>query len=319
VRSVAFQQLALAVRQRADLDGQQQAYGSNSDNYITDAEMGTMINGSVAKLWDILILKFGDNYAWGVYNFPIVQGTYIYQLPFDFYKEAGVDLALDTTGQNWATVRPFDLRTRNMFSYPLQTVLAYAGWQNLRYQIQGQTIYFLPQLGPIPGQMRLLYYQACPTLVPQLPSSWAATTAFATNQLVSVSVTADGTTANQVYLALVGGTSGGSAPAWPVPGTVSDGSVLWAYQGPLALYATTFDGISGYEEIVVLDAAIKALAKQEADTSALMAQLTDTMNRVNLAAANRSAGDPMLIAGGFGTMEGGPSWGMGVGPFGWGG
>jgi hypothetical protein len=318
VRAVPFIQLAMSVRQRADLDGQQQAFGSNSTNYITDQEVTVNINQSVTKLWDILIGKHGDNYAWGTYYIPVTQGVYSYPLPTDFYKEAGVDLALDTTMQNWASIRPFTLRDRNLFSFPLQTALAYAGWQNVRFQIQGNQLYFLPQVGPLPGQVRVLYFPQAPTLCATLPIAYPASTAIAQYQLVYASITpANGVATNQVFMALNAGTSGASPPSWNVPGTVTDsGGITWAYTAPLSTYGTTFDGINGYEEIIVLDSALKSLVKQEADTSAIAAQLAAEMQRIDLAAANRQAGDPMVISGGFGMCEGGPAYGNGFGPFG---
>jgi hypothetical protein len=312
VRSQAVQQIALAIRQRADLGGQQNAFGQNSLDNISDAEMLTMINGSYPGFWDFQIQCYGDNYQWTVYNLPVVQGTYVYGLPFDFYKEFGVDLALDNTLQNWSTIRPYTLRDRNLFSFPLQTALAYAGWQNMRWQIQGQQINFLPQLGPMPGNVRLLYAPTCPILVPSLPTAFATAQPILTGQPVYASVTANGITANQVFVALNSGTSGSVAPTWLVPGiTIDNGGIQWAYNGPLSLYATTIDGINGGDEFVILDCAIKAMAKQEADASLLVAQFADLKQRITKMLANRNAGDPMCISGGFGRAEGGPGFGAG--------
>ena len=324
MRSQSVQQLALSVRQRADAGGQENAFGGNSEEFITDQEMLTMLNASVGVVWDVLTQKFPSNYAWGYdgnasgqgYFVPIVQGKYQYQLPFDFYKEKGVDLSLDASLQNWSTMRPYTLRDRNLFSYPLQTVLAYAGWQNMRWQIQGNQINFLPKQGPLPGIVRLLYCPAAPMLVATLPAAYATATVYAQGALVYASVSVNGEPAlNQVFVALNAGTSGGSAPIWPVPGTVPDNGILWAYQGPQSLFATTFDGISGYEDLVVLDAAIKCMVKEESDPSALMAQRTEWMDRINEAAANRNAGDPMVLSGGFGQTEGGTNYGGGFGPW----
>ena len=196
MRSLAVQQIALAVRQRADLGEQGNALGGNSSQFVVDQELLTDINSSVGVVWDILTEKFPSNYSYGYdgnasgvgYFFPIVQGTYQYNLPFDFYKEKGVDLSLDQSLQNWSTMRPYTLRDRNLFSYPLQTVLAYAGWQNMRWQIQGNQINFLPKQGPLPGTVRLLYATAAPILCYPLPMAWAPGTVYAANTLIYASV-----------------------------------------------------------------------------------------------------------------------------------
>jgi hypothetical protein len=331
MRSFSLPEFALAVRQRADLGGQQNAFGSNTSGEITDAELQSMIQIAITKVWGILCRKFPDNYAWGDggtgtgqgYIIPVAQGTYRYLLPYDFYKEKGVDLALDSTLQNWASVRPYSLRDRNLFSFPLQTVLAYAGWQNMRFMIQGNYLNFLPQLGPLPGNMRLLYFPQAPTLVLQLPSSYPGTTTpVALGTLIQV--TNNG--GNQVFQAVIAGTTGNAQPTWSqyfatqgglgIPGVVQDGSVYWAYKGPLSSYVTVFDGISGYEDAVILIAAVMARTKQEGDAGDLSAQLAAEMERIEAEAANRQSGDPRVIAGGFGSCEGGPAYGNGFGPFG---
>lgn len=59
---------------------------------------------------------------------------------------------------------------------------------------------------------------------PSSVSTWAATTSYALNaHLFKVAV--DGSV--RFYRATTAGTSGGSEPAWPNSGTVSDGSVVW--------------------------------------------------------------------------------------------
>ena len=332
MRAQALQQLALSVRQRADLGGQQNAFGGNSAENITDSEMVTMLNASYGWVWDVLSQKFPENYSWGNggqsnaftgYSFPIVQGTYIYNTPFDLYKVKGIDLALDSSGQNWASVRPFTLKERNLFSFPLFTTLAYAGWQNMRWQLQGNLIQMLPQVGPLPGLMRMLYTPCCPTLVAKIPTLVTINTAYVTGDLIYKSISTNGEPAvSQVFVTLNGGNTGAILPVLVVPGygqqngIVIANSVQWAYQGPLWNFTTTLDGISGYEDLVVLETAIKCGVKQESDVSAMMAEKQEWMARINQAAENRMAGDPMTISGGFGLNEGGPAYGNGFGPWG---
>jgi hypothetical protein len=64
----------------------------------------------------------------------------------------------------------------------------------------------------------------------------------------------------------------------------------------LADDADTFDGINGWEEYVVVDAAIKMLTKQEDDTTSLMMQKEALLKRIEMMSQDRETGDPMTIA-----------------------
>lgn len=56
------------------------------------------------------------------------------------------------------------------------------------------------------------------------------------------------------------------------------------------------DGIDGWTEYVIVDAAIKALQKEESDVSVLMAQKQALMDRIQSTAMNRDAGQPDTIS-----------------------
>ncbi len=64
----------------------------------------------------------------------------------------------------------------------------------------------------------------------------------------------------------------------------------------LADNAITTTGISGWLEYVIVDAAIKALQKEESDVSVLMMQKQALIKRIEEAAGNRDAGQPATIA-----------------------
>lgn len=68
------------------------------------------------------------------------------------------------------------------------------------------------------------------------------------------------------------------------------------------------DGISGWTEYVIVDAAIKALQKEESDVSGLMAQKADLIKRIEESASNRDAGAPDTISN---TRTWGERWGGG--------
>jgi hypothetical protein len=57
----------------------------------------------------------------------------------------------------------------------------------------------------------------------------------------------------------------------------------------------TLDGVNGWEEYVIVDAAIKALQKEESDVSVLMAQKQALLLRINDMAQNRDAGSPEKV------------------------
>lgn len=55
------------------------------------------------------------------------------------------------------------------------------------------------------------------------------------------------------------------------------------------------DGVNGWEEYIVIDACIKALAKEESDVSIYMAQKGAIIQRIEAAAENRDAGSPACV------------------------
>lgn len=76
------------------------------------------------------------------------------------------------------------------------------------------------------------------------------------------------------------------------------------------------DGVSGWTEYVVVDAAIKALIKEESDTSALEARKEMLRQRIEASAQNRDAGQPQTISATRGWSGGDGMGGGGNGSFG---
>lgn len=60
---------------------------------------------------------------------------------------------------------------------------------------------------------------------------------------------------------------------------------------PMAVDADVLDGVNGWEEFVVLDAAIKCMVKEESDPSALMKQLEDQNTRILDMSKDRDQGE----------------------------
>lgn len=71
------------------------------------------------------------------------------------------------------------------------------------------------------------------------------------------------------------------------------------------------DGVSGWTEYIIVDAAIKALQKEESDVTALMMQKQALIDRIQSSAMNRDAGQPDTISSTRNDSSG--SWGSGGG------
>lgn len=205
--------IRLECQQRSDL--------VNSTN-ITTQEWNTMISKSYKELYDIIIQKFGDDYYFAdPYVFSTVSNQSFYDLPPDFYKLLGVEV---NCGGNWATLKQFQFIQRNFYQDP--GFYAMYGKTNMRYRIEGNSIYIVPL--PSEGQQVRMWFAPRP------------------NQLI--------------------------------------------YDTDLV------DGVSGWEEYIVTDCCIKALAKQEQDPSIFLAQKNSLLKRIEEAAENRNIGEPERIS-----------------------
>lgn len=86
---------------------------------------------------------------------------------------------------------------------------------------------------------------------------------------------------------------------WFTPVPIS-GQLLRLYYCPrpddLTDDADTVDGVSGWEEYIICDAAIKCMVKEESDPSAFAAQKVALLQRIESAAENRNAGQPQTVS-----------------------
>ena len=60
----------------------------------------------------------------------------------------------------------------------------------------------------------------------------------------------------------------------------------------MVLDTDTIDGVNGWEEYIILDAAIKCMVKEESDTTALMTQLALVKERITTMSKDRDQGEP---------------------------
>lgn len=214
--TMTLAELRSAVRQRSDME---------NSLFVKDAELNSYINQSYFELYDLLVQKYGDNYfVASPYSFTTDGTNDEYNLPSDFYKLLGVDLALSQSTDSWVTIKPFNFQERNRYAVP--NFQSFYGITNLRYRLQGNKL----KLTPIP--------QA--------------------NQPMRI---------------------------WYVPRMTT-----------LANNNDTVDGISGWTEYIIIDAAIKCLQKEESDCTVLLAQKASIIQRIENAAENRDAGFPKTVS-----------------------
>jgi len=138
-------------RQRADQE---------DSTFVTDSELNSYINNSIAELHDILIQAYDSEYYLSEYSFQTVADQSAYSLPTDFYKVVGVDLKLN--GQNYFTIKKFNFNERNKFDdFGVWDVL---GLSSVRYRIMGDNIRFSPDPDNV-TDVRLWYIPVATKLV----------------------------------------------------------------------------------------------------------------------------------------------------------
>lgn len=139
--SMTLLQLRTAARQRADMV---------ENNFITDAELTSYINSSIAELYDLLVSCYGADYYTSSTTFTTVNGTADYALPADFYKLKGVDVQM---ADKYFTLQPFNWNERNRntnLSWGLLTGPA------MRYRIVADNLKLVPT--PTSGYTVKLWY-----------------------------------------------------------------------------------------------------------------------------------------------------------------
>lgn len=285
------------------LQSQQRANMENS-TFVTTTEWNQYISNSYKELYDLLITAYGNEYyVASPYAFTTSNSTNLYPLPngtstvdavtslvaVPFYKMIGLDLRVTSSPSSWISVRKFEFTERN--KYWLANQYSYYGITNLRYRIVGSNLWLNPV--PVSNQTMQLWYIPEPTnlqvtIVAGTTNSSTTVTVADTTQL-SVGMTVYGT--NIPTGATISSITLNTSMVISVAATATaSNQLLIAW-----IDTTTFDGISGWEEYVVIDAAIKALIKEESDIQGLVLQKEAMLQRINEVAESRDAGIPSRV------------------------
>lgn len=282
-------------RQRADMLNSQ---------FVTDVEWNSLISKSYKRLYDLLITAYGEEYYIAPYYNFLQNGTgNSFTLPDGFsttdnlsslvaaafYKLRGVDYAVNAANNDWITLQRFELTDRNKF-WPANTYNL-LGYTNLRYRIYGSNVIF--NIPPDSGaQMRLQYIPKPVNIQPVLKvTTQTSTTTLCTDttQLAVGMKVAD-------FVVLQGATA-----VWPSGTTISSITANTSFVTNNASLASTtmltafysdfytFDCVSGWEEFIILDSAIKATGKEETANADLRQDRAEIIQRIIDTAPNRDA------------------------------
>lgn len=294
-----------------------------NSSFLSTSEWNRNIMGSYKELYDLLIGAYGNDYYVNVpVTFTTDGSSQLYALPDGtttftsgvtgltvtppaFYKLLGVDLCLSRGNPgSYVTIRPFNFGDRNRYAVP--NFQSFYGVTNLRYRLQANSLWLTPI--PSSSQIIQLWYVPRPTDIQ--PEVICGTTSSST----TVTCTDTSNLATGMYIQAPGnlslfasGTTISTITA-NVSFTVSAAATATTSNTLLRCWSEsqTVDGVSGWEEYIVLDAALKAMGKEESDVSLLAAQKLMMKQRLIDMAANRDAANPATVVDVQGSDYGSP-------------
>ena len=309
--------IRLQSQQRSDLE---------NNPSIAAAEWNQYISQSYKELYDILVGAFGNDYfvaepyAFTLTNtqsYPMPDGSPLFtaqdgSVAPKFYKLLGVDLQYSASPSGYVTLKRLNFIDRNKYAYP-NTAVNWNGYTNLRYRVQGNGLYVVPV--PMQGQIARAWYIPAPTSLSYiLPGSSVA----ASSVIGSMASTYGVTSGMNIYSGLKNVISDVGVLVNSVTSTtmtLSSNALSSVQNNIFQIWddAATLDGVSGWEEYVIIDAGIKALIKQEQDPTPLMAQKQEMKLRIEAMAENRDAGEAMHVSDTLGANSFSGEGGFGMG------
>lgn len=273
---------------------------------ISIPEWNSLITNSAKRLYDSLVAAYGSEYYIAVpYLFTSTNSLY-YDMPDGtsnylnangttaqkYYKLSGVDLQYSAAPNGWITLKRFEWIERNKFT--LQTnATNYLGQTNLKYCTRGKGLYFnsIPNTGmqirawyvPAPTSMQFLVVGA------QVAATNTIVLSDVTNITVGMSVFGTGVAANTTIITVTPSTN---------TLTLSTNTTATIPFNTFAIWsdATTFDGIAGWEEFVIIDSAIKAQIKQENEVQELVEERNLIIENIQAMAEGRDIGQAIHVS-----------------------
>ncbi len=302
------------------LRAQAQEVSDNEQNSAVSTQAwNSFITNSYKKLYDMLVGAYDNNYYFAqTYQFtlgssqfyPLPDGTSGFQnsvgsTASKFYKLLGVDLQYSGSPSGWVTLKRINFIERNKNAWP-NSAINTNGYTNLRYGVQGDQLMLVPV--PMSGQQARIFYVPAPTnLQYRLNANVVASTSTlsfpdTTGLSVGMNVFGNGIATNATISSIT------STQVWISASTTGVYS-----QTLISMWddSALVEGVSGWEEFIILDAALKAQGKQENDVSVLAAQRQDIVARIEAMAEARDAGQAFHVSDVMGANSSGydGSWG----------
>lgn len=270
------------------LRAQQESDMVNS-SFVSTSEWNSYLSASYKELYDLLVGAYGNEYYVATpYQFTTDGTSKLFSLPTDLYKLLGVDLQIGNSQNSYVSLKPYNFPERNKYAVP--NIQAFYGYTNLRYKMVGTQISF--NMIPVGGQVIQLWYVPEPTPL-QVQQSCSITASSTTGTATDGTKIASGNSVDGTGIP-----SGTTVTVSTNTLTFSQASTVTNLLATLSFWSdsTLFDGISGWEEYVVIDAAMKAMGKEESDVSLLLARKSAMLARINDMAEARDAGEPMTVS-----------------------
>lgn len=314
--NVSLGSLRLQAQQRADLENSQA---------ISIPEWNQYLSQSYKRLYDMLVAAYGNDYSVALPFQFNTGGSDVYPLPDGtmttiggsspaaaLYKLLAVYLMYSGSPNGFVSLMRFEEIDRNKFGFQ-NTATNFLNNTNLKYRISGKNIEF--NCIPTAGQLIQLKYIPKPTSLQFLPivstvfNSAVVNTADTSDLLVGMSVYGPAVVPGTVITIINSSTQ----ITLSIPVQATNPVVNLAFW----IDSTSIDGISGWEEYVIIDAAIKAKIKQEQPVDDLRIQKDEMVADIQGMSEGRDAGqahhtsDVMSLGGdGYGGNGGyGDGWG----------
>ena len=263
---------------------QQRADQQNS-NFVNDTEWLRYINRGYAELYDLIVTAANsEDYFLNSSTISLVSGTKSYDLPSDFYKMRGVDLSV---GSDSIPLRRYNFSQRDVGS-------RYSVARGMRYHLQGSSLYLHPT--PSTNDSITIWYvprpkkfiEVTPTAITRGSTTmWTvgANHGFVVGDTITgIDFTSTDYNVDQTISAVGAATITTDLDSSGLSDPTIYGSV-----------ETRMDFFSGWDEFVIVSAAMDALIKEESDIQPLIFQKEEIKARITAVAEMRDLGEPVTV------------------------